>query len=104
MGYVAVSTCLTTAAYPRDPAGNLMCSCVLRSTLGGGFAGAPGASKCGNGMIDPPTEQCDGALLAGQTCTSLGMGTGMLSCSPTTCTFNTSMCIKTGGVAGTAGH
>ncbi len=47
---------------------------------------------CGNGTLDPG-EQCDGALLGGQTCTSLGAGYtgGTLGCGQS-CTFDTANC------------
>ena len=47
---------------------------------------------CGNGSLDPG-EQCDGALLGGQDCTTIGLGYegGTLSCA-VTCLFNTSLC------------
>ncbi|HYD03199.1 MAG TPA: hypothetical protein VEC16_02770 [Alphaproteobacteria bacterium] len=48
-----------------------------------------------------PDEQCDGSNLAGETCISLGLGFvgGTLSCSPTTCGFDTSQCTEGMGVS-----
>lgn len=50
-------------------------------------------STCGNGSVEP-TEECDGATLAGESCTSLGFSGGTLGCR-TTCEFETKDC--TGG-------
>ncbi len=51
-------------------------------------------STCGNGSVEP-TEECDGATLAGESCTSLGFSGGTLGCRPDTCEFETKDC--TGG-------
>ena len=45
---------------------------------------------CGNGVKEG-SESCDGLDLGGQTCTTLGFGSGTLSCN-TNCTFNTAGC------------
>lgn len=45
---------------------------------------------CGNGDINDG-EQCDGINLNGQTCETLGVGSGILGCS-TDCSFDTSLC------------
>lgn len=50
------------------------------------------ANTCGNGNIDTG-EQCDGANLNGQTCSSQGFTGGALGCT-STCTFDTSSCFK----------
>ena len=50
----------------------------------------PCGPLCGNGLHEAP-EQCDGAALGGQTCTTLGQGTGTLACEAD-CTFDTSGC------------
>jgi hypothetical protein len=46
--------------------------------------------SCGDGIIQPH-ERCDGTALAGQSCSSLGLGTGTLACSPG-CEWDTSGC------------
>lgn len=47
---------------------------------------------CGNDVIDTPAEEdCDGSDLNGETCASLNLGDGDLSCSAT-CTFDSSAC------------
>jgi hypothetical protein len=46
---------------------------------------------CGDHAVNRPGEACDGAVPAGQTCTSVGMGAGTLACSPQ-CTLDTSGC------------
>jgi len=99
MGYVAVSTCSATGTW------STMCACVLASTLGstGTSGNGAGASGCGNGMIDPATEKCDGSALGGQTCATLMPGTmGTLKCA-SNCNFDTTMCTRPIGVGGT-GH
>jgi hypothetical protein len=50
---------------------------------------------CGEG------RPCDPDNLGGETCSSLGAGSGRLGCDPETCTFDTSMC--TDGIQGMAG-
>ena len=47
-------------------------------------------SICGNGVLDG-FEECDGTNLRGETCSSLGLESGSLSCS-SSCTFDTSGC------------
>lgn len=59
-------------------------------------AGGQGQGTCGNGAVDAG-EQCDGANLAGQTCTSLGLPGNALACA-VNCTFNTSACVAPGSV------
>ncbi len=46
---------------------------------------------CGNGKVESPAEDCEGTVLNGATCSSLGLGSGTLSCDPA-CTYNTSLC------------
>lgn len=60
--------------------------CLPDCTLG---AGDP--SYCGDGVHDRPYERCDGAELAGATCTSRGFRGGDLSCGQY-CHFDTSGC------------
>lgn len=47
-------------------------------------------SLCGNGALNSG-EQCDGALLGGATCTSLGYTGGTLTCTAS-CAYNTASC------------
>lgn len=49
-----------------------------------------GGVPCGNGTLDPG-EECDGTLLAGQTCEDFGMVSGVLGCTDD-CRFDTSGC------------
>ncbi len=37
---------------------------------------------CGDGLINQPSEECDFPDLGGLTCDALGLGTGLLGCSP----------------------
>ncbi|MBI5547610.1 MAG: hypothetical protein HY901_27315, partial [Deltaproteobacteria bacterium] len=46
---------------------------------------------CGNGAIDQG-EACDGTDLAGQSCTTQGFASGVLTCKPG-CTFDTTACV-----------
>ncbi|MFV8755651.1 hypothetical protein ACNOYE_34300 [Nannocystaceae bacterium ST9] len=55
-----------------------------------------GNGACGNGVIDGG-EQCDGADLAGSSCTALGYEGGRLACDPTICVFDTSGCTNGNG-------
>lgn len=58
-------------------------------------AAAPGGvlPQCGNGVVDAVGEQCDGADVSGETCTSLGFPGGTLGCS-SGCTFDTTPCAQ----------
>lgn len=56
---------------------------------------------CGNGILDAG-EQCDGGDLAGNSCGSLGLGGGALSCNAE-CTYDTSACAPLGGGGGGGG-
>lgn len=52
-------------------------------------------SSCGDRSVAPQSEECDGEILNGASCTSLGFsGGGTLACTPT-CAFDTRLC--TGG-------
>ncbi len=50
---------------------------------------------CGNGIVQTG-EECDGAALNGQSCTTKGFSGGTLSCS-SRCTFDTSACAASSG-------
>lgn len=50
------------------------------------------SAACGDGTLDPPAEQCDGADLGGETCESLGFSGGSPSCDPLLCQIDTSPC------------
>lgn len=73
----------------------------------GGTGGSPGSGpgdiaeeQCGNGVIDGG-EECDGALLGGATCQTLGFsGGGALNCDPVTCTYDEAMCRRPPGQGG----
>ena len=62
-------------------------SCTLDTT------GCSGPPRCGDGVVNLPSEACDGADLGGQTCVGLGLGPGTLTCS-SSCTFDTSGCAE----------
>lgn len=56
--------------------------------------GGGGDPYCGDGSVNQTSEECDGSDLNGQTCSSLGLPDGALSCY-SDCTFDSSDC--TGG-------
>ena len=58
-----------------------------------GRAGAGGQEfiYCGDGVINGE-EQCEGLDLGGESCASLGQGSGTLYCDASTCRFDLSMC------------
>jgi len=56
------------------------------------IAGTDVIPACGDGQINAPGEQCDGAALGGATCASLGMRAGVLAC--TNCVLDTRACIN----------
>lgn len=60
------------------------------SPQGGASDGGGTPGTCGNGALDAG-EQCDGSLLGGQTCVTLGFDGGELSCSDS-CVLDTSGC------------
>jgi len=64
------------------------------------FPSIPAAPKCGDGVKNG-AEQCDGADLGGEMCTTQGFTGGALACSPS-CIFNTSLC--TGSSLATCGN
>lgn len=68
--------------------------CSNNCTVENGFSctGQPSVCVllCGNGALDAG-EECDGALLGGQDCTTQGFDTGTLACNAN-CTFNTAGC------------
>jgi hypothetical protein len=52
-----------------------------------------GTSFCGDGTLDAG-EECDGSNLGGESCTTVGFGSGALACGPG-CRFDTSACVAT---------
>lgn len=55
-------------------------------------------SVCGNGRIESP-ERCDGTDLGGDTCESLGRGSGVLGCTAA-CEFDTTGCASSSAICG----
>jgi len=66
------------------------CSDSTVAASGGGVFGTGSGSSCGNGVID--TEGCDGGDVGGQSCESLGLGSGTLACD-SACALDTSGCV-----------
>jgi hypothetical protein len=60
----------------------------------------PTPSPCGNGMLDSG-EQCDGSLLAGESCFSAGYDGGVLACTAD-CTYDFAACTGDPPVCGDA--
>lgn len=54
-------------------------------------------AECGNGLVESPEEECDGADVDGQSCESLDLAPGPLGCTAM-CTFDTSECVPPGMV------
>jgi hypothetical protein len=80
-------TCMNLPApsggnYSGGTLGCNVASCTFNET---------GCFACGNGVLDMG-EQCDGANLAGATCSTQGFDAGTLACSAT-CMFNTGSCV-----------
>ena len=100
----AVACCAGTM-WAKNAMGTINCQC---ETATHAVTCAAGGFSCGNGVIDTASgEQCDGMMLgATGTCMALGMGMGVLSCDPSTCRYDTSMCAgatPTGGTSGGGG-
>jgi len=55
--------------------------------------------ECGDGVVNG-AEQCDGVNVNDRTCQSLGFDGGTLSCSTSSCKFDTGMCTGTGPICG----
>jgi len=85
-----------TAAAPAGGAGG------AAGNTGG--AGGAGVGTCGNGLVEPMSgvmgEQCEGSGPVATTCSSLGMGSGMVMCNPASCRL---MMFCSGGGAGNGG-
>ena len=62
------------------------------ATIASSWSVIPGCYQCGNYKVDPGKEQCDGALLGGATCGSLGYSGGALKCAAKTCVYDESGC------------
>lgn len=90
--YAAIATCGPDGTWSKDAFGSIMCACVPRA--GTGTGGAPAMMPhpvCGNGKVEAP-EQCEVSNLNNATCTSLGLGVGLLFCNKMTCMYDTSTC------------
>lgn len=64
-------------------------SCAADCTLN--LTSCEEAGFCGNGRIETAYEACDGTLLGGATCDSLGLGGGDIICTGS-CELDTSLC------------
>lgn len=80
-------------------------SCMAQGFVGGNLGCSPSsctydtsnciAPGCGNNILEPATEQCEGTNLNNQSCMSRGFLQGDLHCE-LDCQFDTSMCIAPG--------
>ncbi len=78
------TTCAELGYYEQTGALGCRADCTLDLSVCAG--------SCGDGIIQVPHgEDCEGENLAGDTCTTLGLGGGVLTCSPT-CRFDVSAC------------
>lgn len=80
------SSCTNVAAGEFDSFLSQCTDDVVAASIAGGSL-----PDCGNGAVDVAGEQCDGGDFGGETCASLGLGAGALSCDGT-CRFDTSAC------------
>ncbi len=80
--------------------GTLACGGDCRFAL----ASCEATGRCGDGAIDAGFEDCDGALLGGQTCAGLGnFFGGTLSCAGT-CVFDEGLCLGVTAVSAGGSH
>jgi hypothetical protein len=68
--------------------GTLHCS---SDCLSFNVSGCNEAAKCGDGVVNQSSESCDLSDLHGATCQSLGLGGGLLGCTPD-CNLDTNQC------------
>ncbi len=78
-----VRTCQELGYHVQDGA--------LRCTTGCTLDESVCSLRCGDGVLSPDHEQCEGTDLGGQTCLSLNMGAGQLACT-SECRFDSSGC------------
>ncbi|MBU1244590.1 hypothetical protein KKD52_00705 [Myxococcota bacterium] len=76
--------CTDLGYYQQD--GDLVCKadCTLDTSVC--------SESCGDGLIQAPTEVCDGVALAGASCDSLGRGAGTLACRADCAAYDFSGC------------
>ena len=78
---------------------HLQSGSIFRDILYVGYQNGPlllklntkNGNTCGNGIMDPLMEECDGINIGLQTCQSLGLSPGLLRCN-NDCSFNVSNC------------
>jgi hypothetical protein len=104
-GCRAITTC------QADMRWSPMCMCIpngppatdpVAGAGGGMIPQQPPGPVCGNGMVETG-EQCEANVAITASCASLGMGTGMLTCDPATCMFDTQMCAPDSMTGGSGG-
>ena len=84
----------TCATVLKNPMATGLLACTYKCGFDTNGCSVPGV--CGNGVVEPPDEECDGSKLNNATCaTVLGPGaTGTLACGPK-CKFDASGCMAT---------
>ena len=106
VGGVAVACCvLGQFEQQTDPmTGRMTTKCQCEQQAQGVVINCPVSAtggSCNNDGVKDAAEQCDGSDFGGATCMSLGMGSGMLSCSG--CMLNMTMCASGTPTGGTGG-
>jgi hypothetical protein len=95
LGLLALAGCAKGESTLADT-GSGGAGSTAMGTGGMGTTGTGGAAakSCGNKVIDTAMgEECDGMLLNNATCVSMGFTAGgTLSCDPTTCRYQLTMC------------
>jgi hypothetical protein len=98
---------LTTADSGLDSSAGVGGSGGVGAAGGSGFGATGGNTEiqtCGDGVITG-SEQCDGSNFGGESCATLGEGSGTLVCDPVTCSLDVSMCTHdNGGSGGNGGN
>lgn len=84
-----VGACLKLGDEPD--AENFLRGCTDTTTTATVGAGFP---RCGDGIVNVPSEQCDASDFGGSTCVSLGFLGGILACK-SSCELDTSGCVTT---------
>ena len=75
-------------------------SALSKQPLGASSSSSSSSSSSNLAACGSMTKPCDPNNLGGQTCSSLGAGSGTLMCDPVTCSYDRSMCTGTGQQGG----
>src|SRR5262245_40512618 len=69
----------TCAELLDDPSAQGTPTCAADCMIDDSTCSSTTMGTCGNGIVEA-SEECDGTDFAGETCASLGLGSGMLMC------------------------